>query len=111
MNNKIHSAASKEQEFIRAQERHLARQLMGLGRKMLRKIKVESANVSDLCRVVKLASRLGRLGSGLPLVPVEETRQLDLNESLMTAIDRAYGPEPKAVIDAPAIVPPCLCGS
>jgi hypothetical protein len=104
---RVGMAASKEQEFIRAQECDLARKLLGMGHELLRKIKIESATVSDLCRVLELASRLGRLGSGLPLMPVELHATMDLSESLQQALDRAYPPEPKPIdIEPPKELPP-----
>jgi hypothetical protein len=93
--------ASKEQEFIRAQECELARRLMGLGWEILRTIKPGKASVTDLCRVLDLASRLGRLGSGLPLTPMELTVRPDLSEEWKEALRRVYGdgPEPAKVED------------
>jgi hypothetical protein len=93
----IGANCSKEQQFFRAEECRMARQLLGLGVEMLATMKVEGASPADVCRVLDLASRLGRLGSGLPLNQVEVSQTYDLGENLMQAIERAYSSEPKPI--------------
>jgi hypothetical protein len=102
--------ASKEQEFIRTQECAVARQLLGIGHQMIREFnsdmwKLSKTPIADMVKVLELASRLGRMGSGLPLNQVEVTVTHDLNEELRAALARAYPeetkslPEPQKVID------------
>jgi hypothetical protein len=94
---------SKEQQFIRAQECRYARQLFGLAEIMIRRVKVEKPTVRDICQLMLCASRLGRLGSGLPLVPVEIHQTHDLSAELEAALTKAYSePEPKAIDVSPA---------
>ena len=96
--SRVGAKASKEQEFIRAQECQYARRLMGLAEQILRTIKTADATILDLTRILDLASRLGRLGSGLPLNQVEVTQHFDLGEHLLAAIERAYStPEQKPI--------------
>ena len=107
---RVTGMVSKEQEFLRAQECQYARRLMGLAEQMLRTVSTKDATLLDLTRVLDMASRLGRLGSGLPLNQVEVTQTYDLGEHLMAAIERAYAPQVKApapTIDLPpAAAPP-----
>ena len=98
---RIGTKISKEQEFIRAQECQYARRLMGLAEQMLRTVSTKDATLLDLTRVLDMASRLGRLGSGLPLNQVEVTQTYDLGENLLAAIERAYGPQAKPAITLP----------
>ena len=99
---------SKEQQFIRAQECRYARQLFGLAEIMIRRVKIEKPTVRDLCQLMLCASQLGRLGSGLPLVPVDIQQTHDLSAELEAALERAYSHDPPKPIDiAPALeLPP-----
>jgi DNA-binding Lrp family transcriptional regulator len=92
--------ASKEQEFIRAQECRMARQALGLLELAMRKVKVNKPKVGDIRDLAEMVSRLGRMGSGLPLNQVEVTVTHDLNEELRAALARAYPGEAPA-IDVP----------
>jgi hypothetical protein len=112
---RVGMAGSKEQEFVRSQECDLARKLLGLGHQMLRDMdkhwQSSKTPVADLCKVLDLASRLGRLGSGLPLMPVEIHGFFDLTENLEKSLQRAYGVkeevnEPIDVSPAQELPPP-----
>jgi hypothetical protein len=102
---KIGKTAVNEQQFIRGLECDYARRLFGVAEIILRNLNLAGATIQDLVRVLDLASRLGRLGSGLPLNQVEVTQTYDLGENLMAAIERAYGTEAKA-ITLPSESPP-----
>jgi hypothetical protein len=96
---------SKEQEFIRQTECSYARRLFGMAEMEIRLWKPGKATLLDMTRLLDVASRLGRLGSGLPLNQVEVTQTYDLGENLMQAIERAYSDapakEPKLIEVAP----------
>src|ERR1700677_4643287 len=68
---RIGAKASKEQDFVRTAECSYARRLFGLAEQELRAYKTTKPSLLDITRILELASRLGRLGSGLPLYPVE----------------------------------------
>jgi hypothetical protein len=92
---------SKEQEFIRQTECSYARRLFGMAEAEIRQWKPGKATLLDITRLLDLASRLGRLGSGLPLNQVEVSQTYDLGEHLMAAIERAYGDAAKTLDVAP----------
>ena len=88
---------SKEQEFIRQTECSYARRLFGMAEMEIRQWKPGKATLLDITRLLDLASRLGRLGSGLPLNQVEVSQTYDLGEHLMAAIERAYSDAAKTI--------------
>ncbi len=94
--------ASKEQEFIRSRECAYARRLLGMAESEIRQWKPGKATLLDITRLLELASRLGRLGSGLPLMPVELTVEHDISERMQAALDKAYAEEPKTFDVSPA---------
>lgn len=98
---RITKGNSTEQQFVRGVECQYARRLFGLAEQELRLYKPGKATLLDITRLLDLASRLGRLGSGLPLNQVEVTQTYDLGENLMAAIERAYAPQPKPAITLP----------
>lgn len=100
---KVGISASQEQEFIRSQEIHFARRLMGMAEQVMQSINLSKATIADLTKLVDLASRLGRLGSGLPLQPVELSVTHDISEDVRRMLDRAYGDSPAPLGDAKPI--------
>ena len=80
-----------EQGIIRYEELRIAKELMAGAKIALRKIKWEKVGVNDLIRVMELSSKLGRLGAGLPLQPMELNVQVDLSGEMRDAIERVYG--------------------
>lgn len=86
---------SSEQKFIRGQECRYARQLMGLAEQAIQKLKLNKPTVGDVKDLIELASKLGRLGSGLPLNQVEISTTFDLGENLLKQIERAYSQTPR----------------
>ena len=95
---RIGSSVSKEQEFIKSQEADLSRRLLGLGHEMLRTlIRSPKTDVADLCRVLELASTLGRRSTGMPMQAIELSVTHDIAEDVKRMLDKAYSDDPKAI--------------
>ena len=101
----IGANCAKSQEDIRAEEYALAKELLNKGRELLERYKIpKRINLADICRVLELGSRLGRLGTGLPLVPMELTVAHTISEDIQRMLDKAYGDQPAQVTDAKPVI-------
>lgn len=90
--NRVDKNLTGEQKFIKANECDMSRRLLGLGHEMLRTLKrSEKTDVADLCRVLELASTLGRRSTGMPMGAVEMQMTHDLSADMNEAIKRIYG--------------------
>jgi len=103
--NRTGNSVSKEQQFIKSMECDISRRLLGLGHEMLRTLtRSPKTDVADLCRVLDLASTLGRRATGLPMQAIEITQVHDIAEDVKRMLDKAYGEPASPVIDA-VVVP------
>ena len=88
---------SKEQELVRGEEIRFSKMCMAMAEDVLRRLRFKKPSVRDAKTLLDLASRLGRLGTGLPLAPLELTVQHDISATLEAALQKAYGPEAREV--------------
>lgn len=91
---------AQRQEDHREEEWALRGELIEAGRKVLEKFKDGSrgATLGDVARALDLASKLGRVSSGLSLEPAEPPPAEDgaFLIQIEVALDKVYGPGPNA---------------
>jgi hypothetical protein len=102
---RIDKKQSEEQKQIRSLECAYARRLFGLAEQELRAYKTTKPTLLDIGRIIDLASRLGRLGSGLPLNQVDISVTHDISERMNEALEKAYGPKPIDIDPAKELPP------
>jgi hypothetical protein len=94
----------KEQEMLRAKELEFSKQLMNVASQMLASFKpTVNCSPDKIVRMLELASKLGRMSTGLPLTSIEVQPALDLPKLLMDNIEKVYGDEPKDQKQLPTI--------
>ena len=98
-------------EKHREDEWQVRDELMQASREVLKKFRDGSrgATLGDVARALDLASKLGRLASGLSTEPVVEEKREDVNVliAMDAMLDKIYGREPAApVIEAAALPAP-----
>lgn len=91
---------AQRQEDHREEEWALRGELIEAGRKVLEKFKDGSrgATLGDVARALDLASKLGRVSSGLSLEPAEQPPAEDgaFLIQIEVALEKVYGPGPNA---------------
>ena len=81
----------KEQMTLRGEEIRMAKELIVGATRALKRLNWEKCSTGDVLKALELASKLGRLGTGLPLQPMELNVQVDLSGEMKDAIERVYG--------------------
>jgi hypothetical protein len=105
----------QRQEAHREEEWTLRGELIEAGRKVLEKFRDGSrgATLGDVARALDLASKLGRLASGMPTETVEATAEVDVNFRLEieAAVKKVYGQAESAptIVDVEAVASPREC--
>lgn len=95
--------AARQQEH-KEEEWRLRCELVELAREAIRRWKADPrrcGSLEGMARLLDLASRLGRLSSGLPTESTESTVEFQaaLDPDWEAALRKAYGPKPAEVID------------